>query len=212
MEAPTVVNFGDVVPTSFEIGGVEKMENGRYYMIGGGQGPPAAHNSYSMWTLRSEGDDVAGPYAPDPDAYRLSGQDRGATKNLGQALAAWSRNYDMYPQGALISQYMVMPHTPDVPAAQKSLGGGGHVWLLPLRQPRVDAGGHLRLGYWSGNDAINGHPLTLASASLAPTGGSGHSAGPGVATAFIEGSEDWDHAKGIVLSGSLTAPTTGTRV
>jgi hypothetical protein len=64
------------------------MENERYYMIGGGGGPPAAHNSYSMWTLRSEGDDVAGPYAPDPDAYRLSGQERGATANFGQALAA----------------------------------------------------------------------------------------------------------------------------
>jgi hypothetical protein len=26
---PTVVDFGEVVPTSFEIGGVEKMDNGR---------------------------------------------------------------------------------------------------------------------------------------------------------------------------------------
>ena len=107
MEAPTVVGFGDVVPTSFEIGGVERMENGRYYMIGGGSGPPKAGNSYSMWTLRSNGSEVAGPYAPDPQAYRLSGQDKGATANFGQALAAWSRNYDTYPKGALISQYLL---------------------------------------------------------------------------------------------------------
>ena len=80
------------------------MSNGRYYMIGGGGGPPAAGNAYSMWVLRSNGSDVAGPYAPDPQAYRLSGQMRGATANLGQALAAWSRNYDTYPHGALISQ------------------------------------------------------------------------------------------------------------
>ena len=123
----------------------------------------------------------------------------------------WSRNYDTYPKGALISQYMVMPHTPDIPPNQKSLSGGGHVWLLPLRQPTVDAGGHLRLGYWSGNDAIKGDLLTLVSASLAPTAGSGHDAGPGVATVFIAGSEDWDHAKGIVLTGTLTAPTAGTQ-
>ena len=34
---------------------------------------------------------------------------------FAQALAAWSRNYDSYPTpgSALISQYMVMPHTAD---------------------------------------------------------------------------------------------------
>jgi hypothetical protein len=218
VEAPTVVGFGDVVPTSFEIGGVERMENGRYYMIGGGSGPPKAGNSYSMWTLRSNGSEVAGPYAPDPQAYRLSGQDKGATANFGQALAAWSRNYDTYPKGALISQYllritfrvckksrfyptagaqngattqfesqradilvyrsryMVMPHTEDC-GAQKSLAGGGHVWLLPLRQPRVDEAGHLRLGHWSGNDALKGDPIALPTSLSIPDGGAAGSIG-----------------------------------
>lgn len=86
---PTVVTFGEVRPTSFEIGGVERMENGRYYMIGGGHGP-LANGAYSMWTLVSNGTDVAGPYHPDPAAYRLSGQDATATPGtFGQALAAW---------------------------------------------------------------------------------------------------------------------------
>ena len=203
VEPPTQVSFGDVVPTSFEIGGVELMDNGRYYMIGGGGGPPQAGNSYSMWTLRSNGSDVAGPYAPDPQAYRLSGQDRGATANFGQALAAWSRNYDTYPKGALISQYMVMPHTDDC-GVQRSLSGGGHVWLLPLREPRVDAGGHLRLGHWSGNDALKGDPLalpaTLGAAAAVPGGG-------GVDVAWFAGSEQWDHTKGVVLTGVLHATT-----
>lgn len=52
-------------------------------MIGGGHGPLAG-GAYSMWTLVSAGSDVKGPYEPDPDAYRLSGQDSGATKNFGQ--------------------------------------------------------------------------------------------------------------------------------
>ena len=85
VEAPTVVDFGDVIPTAFEIGGVEKMSNGRYYMIGGGGGPPAAGNAYSMWVLRSNGSDVAGPYAPDSmeDSWkslrRLRGGERGTS-------------------------------------------------------------------------------------------------------------------------------------
>jgi hypothetical protein len=208
VEAPTVVSFGDVVPTSFEIGGVEKMENDRYYMIGGGSGPPQAANSYSMWTLRSNGSEVAGPYAPDSQAYRLSGQDRGATANFGQALAAWSRNYDTYPKGALISQYMVMPHT-EACGAQKSLAGGGHVWLLPLRQPRVDADGHLRLGHWSGNDALRGDPI-----SLPPTLGAAASVpgGDEIDVAWFAGSDQWDHAIGVVISGVLLAGTEAAQI
>jgi hypothetical protein len=170
-------------------------------MIGGGRGPPEAGNSYSMWTLRSSGADVAGPYSPDPQAYRLSGQDRGATANFGQALAAWSRNYDTYPAGALISQYMVMPHTDDC-GAQKSLAGGGHVWLLPLRQPRVDVNGHLRLGHWTGNEALKGSAISLPSTLSARPSGSG-----GIGTAWFQGSETWDHTKGVVVTGVLYTQT-----
>ena len=104
------------------------------------------------------------PYAPDPLAYRLSGQAgwdaAGAPNSFNQALAVWVRNYDAYPAGALISQYMVMPHTSDL-GPQKSLAGGGHVWLLPFRRPVVDDAGHLRLGYWDGNDKLKGAALDV---------------------------------------------------
>ena len=92
VEEPTVVRFGNITPSSFEFGGMERMGNGRYYAIGGGI--PHSHNlvGYSMWTLRSEGDDVIGPYAPDPAAYRLSGQGGwepdGAPDSFNQALAS----------------------------------------------------------------------------------------------------------------------------
>ena len=95
----------------------------------------------------SHSGNVTGPYTADAAAYRLSGQGgwsrAGAPRAFDQALAAWSRNYDTYPAGALISQYMVMPHTADC-GTQKSLAGGGHVWLLPFRRPYVDADDHLR--------------------------------------------------------------------
>jgi hypothetical protein len=78
---------------------------------------------------------------------------------------------------------MVMPHTEDC-GAQKSLAGGGHVWLLPLRQPRVDEAGHLRLGHWSGNDALKGDPIALPATMSIPAGGAAGSIG----TAWFENS------------------------
>jgi hypothetical protein len=33
--------------------------------------------------------------------------------------------------------------------------------MLPLRKPVVDKNGHLRLGWWKGNEALKGKPLTL---------------------------------------------------
>lgn len=37
----------------------------------------------------------------------------------------------------------------------------GETWLPPLKKAVVDGNGHLRLGYWAGNDVLNGAPLTL---------------------------------------------------
>ena len=37
----------------------------------------------------------------------------------------------------------------------------GNTWLPPLKKAVVDAGGHLRLGYWQGNEAIKGTPANV---------------------------------------------------
>jgi hypothetical protein len=37
----------------------------------------------------------------------------------------------------------------------------GETWLPPLKRAIVDAGGHLRLGYWKGNDALQGALLDV---------------------------------------------------
>jgi hypothetical protein len=71
VHAPTDVSWASgVQPAAFEVGGVEKLGS-RYYMIGGSE--PYGF-SYSMFTLRSDGEDLGGPYAPDVAAFRLSGQ------------------------------------------------------------------------------------------------------------------------------------------
>ena len=93
--------------------------------------------------------------------------------SFNQALAAWCRNYDTYPApgSRLISQYMVMPKTPDLPPGQHSLSRDGHVWLLPFRQPILDEHEHLRLAHWHGNQKMRGPQLDLASTSLLVAGG-----------------------------------------
>ncbi len=37
----------------------------------------------------------------------------------------------------------------------------GETWLPPLKRAMVDAGGHLRLGYWQGNEAIKAASITV---------------------------------------------------
>ncbi len=46
------------------------------------------------------------------------------------------------------------------------------VWFSPLKTAAVDDDGHLRLGYWRGNDALKGDPIEIDLASctrVAPT-------------------------------------------
>ena len=105
---------------------------------------------------------------------------------------------------------MVMPHTPDC-GAQKSLAGGGHVWLLPLRKPVVDADDHLRLGYWEGNEKMKGEPLTLTQRTLTTAPAPGPAAGD-VRAAWLDGSGAWDHTAGVIISGVITVAGEGNQV
>ena len=204
--APALAHFSEanVVATPFEVGGVEKMADGRYYMLIGSPGPRDAQDSYSMWTLRTNGTDIAGPYLPDPKAYRLSGQSQRAWKGIEgrafQELADWVRDYDK-PWGghALVSQYIAMPKTADAPPG--AISGQGHVYLLPFRQPVLDAEGHLRLGHWSGNEALKGAQLPMAQRQLPGLSGAGHAN-----FSWFAGSDAWDHSVGVMMTGALHAP------
>jgi hypothetical protein len=93
VEEPVVTDWASqgVTPAGFEIGGVEKMPNGRYYMIGGGE--PYGFG-YSMFTMVSKSSDVAGPYAPDADAFRLSGQSKGMMRKSFNQVGVTDR--DLY--------------------------------------------------------------------------------------------------------------------
>ena len=46
--------------------------------------------------------------------------------------------------------------------------GAAFWWHAPLKKAVVDADGHLRPGYWSGNDAMKGDPIPDSTAGLRP--------------------------------------------
>jgi hypothetical protein len=130
----------------FEYGGCERI-GGKYYLIGG-TGGYMGNGGYSMFTF--VGDGPRGPFRPDTEAYRLCG----SSGNGISWLAAWARGNGEL----LISNYASMRP------------GDAAPWMLPLRKPVVDEAGHLRLGWWKGNEAIKGRPLAIAKNKLTING------------------------------------------
>ncbi|MEI6218151.1 MAG: hypothetical protein WCP86_04575, partial [bacterium] len=134
---PTRTRWGSTPPKRYlEYGGCERI-NGKYYLIGGVH-EYMGNKGYCMYTFVA--DNPRGPFRPDAEAFRLCG-------NSGKFvawLAAWARGKDEL----LISNY-ASPHPED-----------RSPWLLPMRKAVVDKHGHLRMGWWSGNEALKGRRLT----------------------------------------------------
>jgi len=125
-----------------EIGGAECID-GRYYLVGGWFNM-LGMSGYGTYTL--VGDSPTGPFRPDPVAYRLCGQ------SLRWA-ALWAR-FCRTEDDVLVNGYMYDGFTYEQ----------GRTYLQPLKRAVVDEHGHLRLGYWPGNDALKGEPLDIAAA------------------------------------------------
>ena len=120
---------------------------GKYYLLGGNwngmpqsKGLPGDAN-YAVLTFVA--DQPAGPFRPDYPAFRLHG-------NSGsRAVAVWA-GYCRLPDQVLLTNYVTDPH-----------GDGMPWWHAPLKKAVVDKDGHLRMGYWPGNDALKGRPVAI---------------------------------------------------
>lgn len=161
---PPVVEWGDIPQANLEIGGCERI-GGKYVVIGGWY--RYLSEGYAMYTL--VGDSPTGPFRPDRECFRLCGN----SNNAVAFLACWARGKD---GELLICNYA---------------GGFEDAAMLPLRKP-VFADGHLRLGWWPGNEALKGEPLPLPE-RVTVTG-----------RAWLVPRFDWQH--GIVLEGAVTGP------
>ncbi len=127
---------------------------GKYYVTSGWvQALPGDFN-YSTLTFVS--DKPEGPFRPDFEALRLTGHSGLVT------VALWAR-FCQLPDEILITNYIVDVHT-STPTW----------WHAPMKKAVAGQDGHLRLGYWKGNDALKGNLINLKvhkSTLLFPTPG-----------------------------------------
>lgn len=123
----------------FEVGGCQEMD-GMYYLVGGWFNYMGS-TGYGVYTLR--GDDPEGPFRADVAAYRLCG-------NSSRWVALWAR-FCPTPDDVLINGYMYSGFTYET----------GETWLPPLKRAVVDSGGHLKLGYWKGNEALKASSIDV---------------------------------------------------
>ena len=130
-----------------ETAGIERFGN-KYYLLGGnmvGEGPNSkglpGDTNYEVLTFVA--DDPAGPFRPDYPAFRLHG-------NSGIRAVAVFASFTRMPGQVLLANYITDPHK-----------NGKPWWHAPLKTAVVDQEGHLRMGYWSGNEAIKGAIIPL---------------------------------------------------
>ncbi len=126
---PTEANEG-----SLEIGGCQQIGD-RFFLVGGWFNY-MGNTGYGVFTLVANS--PKGPFVADSAAYRLCG-------NSTRWVALWAR-FCPVKDDVLVNGYMYSGYTYE----------GGETWLPPLKRAVVDPKGHLRLGYWKGNDALHG--------------------------------------------------------
>jgi hypothetical protein len=130
----------------FEVGGCE-MIDGKMYLLGGWFNY-FGYPGYGVFTL--VGDTPTGPFRADPVAYRFCG-------NTGRWVALWARFIRAQPD-LLLNGYMYDGFTYEC----------GQTYLPPIKKALIEDG-HLRLGYWIGNDKLKGDswPIDLKRVALA---------------------------------------------
>jgi len=145
MPMPQVIWDGVPMPPTdpedglFEIGSCARIGTD-FYLLGGWFNYMGA-TGYGVYTLKSPS--PAGPFTTDAGAYRLCG-------NSTRWVSLWARFCHTH-QELLVNSYMYSGYSYET----------GEAWLPPLKKAVVDANGHLRLGYWLGNDALKGIPVPL---------------------------------------------------
>ena len=142
--------WGDIPQMSFEYGGCAKIGE-KYYLIGGTTNY-MGNWCYSIFTLVS--DSPTGPFRPDVEAFRLCGASGVAGRVFVLGLASFARGN----RETLVTTYF----SPTEVGIWTPGASSTPVWLSPMKKAVVDGSGHLRLGYWQGNDAARGETLSLS--------------------------------------------------
>jgi hypothetical protein len=149
----TKIEFGDTSPPPtpynegvFEVGGCGEIDGSFFYL--GGWFNYMGRKGYGVYSLRS--DSPCGPFKPDSVVYRLSG-------NSERWVSLWAR-FCATDTEMLVNGYMQQGYSYE----------NGDTWMPPLKKAVVNRNGHLRLGYWPGNDALIGQELYIDDAKWLP--------------------------------------------
>ena len=184
---PAKIEWGDIPPNddkrgkALELGGCERI-GGKYYLIAGR--PYFFSRGYSIWTFVA--DNPRGPFRPDVEAFRLCGTSTGEMQNSITWLTVWVRGKD---GELLIQNYASMPSY-----------GHWSPWFLPFRKAVIDKDGHLRLGWWQGNEALKGESLALNKNEVTLKG---KCADDGYNVAYLD--LEFDYKQGVVIEGTIKA-------
>jgi len=199
---PPTFEWGDWPQMSLgEVGAIEKIGDRYYLMLGYGECLLG-----NRWVLSDLSDTRAGmycfvaerpegPYRPDIEAYRL--------------LVSNGTYFSRFYRAA--NEVLVNHHSIEHWGAD-----GESVWMAPLKKAIIDNAGHLRLGFWAGNESLKGieQPIDLSQANrVYPT------ITPGAWTTTdrsIEADEPaaggatllhetFDFEQGIILEGEISA-------
>jgi hypothetical protein len=140
------IDWGDwPVLNVSEVGAIERIGNRYYLMLFvpegglGGRQKIKRNLDHHQGMRTFIGDSLKGPFRPDTGAYRL----------LASSGAHFSRFYPA-PEGMLVNHHSI-----------ESVGEGPLIWMAPLKKAVIDSEGHLRLGYWEGNDAVKGERIGI---------------------------------------------------
>jgi len=153
---PVKIEWGDVPPRNFEVGGCEKI-NGHYYLIGGLM-QYFGNDGYSVYTFIS--DSVTGPYRPCLPKFRLCGNSSGKYSLSKQWLANFARGEN---DEVLITNYLTAPESETI----NFVGTKENVWFLPVKKAVIGSDGELMMGYWKKNDLLKGEEIPIDFTSLA---------------------------------------------
>ena len=144
--SPPVIDWGDW-PQMYvgEVGAIEKIGDRYYLMLGYGESKlgdrqvltSQAGRKFCMYSFVADAPE--GPFIPDKQAYRL----------LASNGTYFSRFYPT-PDGMLVNHHSI-----------EKCGEDPRVWMAPLKRAVVDTAGHLRLGYWTGNDRVKGKEIEI---------------------------------------------------
>jgi len=192
------VRWNAVAPPLFEWGRTPEMVNvevaavaelnHKYYMLVQTWGEYLGNTASGVYTFI--GDTPRGPFRPDTQAFRLLGNTRHRSTHF-------ARFYPL-PNELLVNHF--------------AFTRGLKAWMAPLKTAQVDPQGHLRLGYWRGNDALKGKPLSLDLPASSPSDDSAAKRARASCRLTVDGQAEirlallgntFDLVNGIVLEGTV---------